>query len=114
MAPSPHLNKDQFVHLFHGTTDEAASKIDTEGLKANPMGVVYGSETYERAESWARQRVAEINSQRTGAGDMHVSPMMVEFRAHKDKLSKPWSQRHDWAHSGNVPARQVKTIYGLD
>jgi hypothetical protein len=92
---------DEFVTLYHGTDAASARDIDTQGLKVNYLGVVYGSENAARAEKRARERALEV-------GD---APMMVQFRARRRNLTKPWSQRHDWAHHGDIAARHIQSIY---
>ncbi len=62
---------------------------------------MYGSENGARAEKRARERALEV-------GD---APMVVQFRARRRNLTKPWSPRHDWAHHGDIPARRIQSIY---
>jgi rifampin ADP-ribosylating transferase len=92
---------DEWVTLYHGTDATSARTIDTEGLEINYLGVVYGSEDEGRAEKRARERALDV-------GD---APMMVQFRARHRNLTKPWSQRHDWAHHGDIPVRHIQSIY---
>jgi hypothetical protein len=105
MANRSHLNKAQFVDLYHGTSSDAADQIREEGMKPHPTwGVVYGSTDKKVAEHYARQR-----EQQNPFGGAAV----VKFRVNENKLTSVWGPPDSRAHQGKVPARQVKHVEHL-
>jgi GNAT superfamily N-acetyltransferase len=91
------------ITLWHGTLYWAAKEIDTKGIKANDIGMVYATTTPERAEAWARTRAKENDG---GA-------MVVEFTADEDDVADA-AREGEVVHWGDVPASAIVDIWEVD
>lgn len=99
----------QFVDLFHGTTGEAARRIDEEGIKASSdLGLVHLTTDQSMAEHYARTRAAAED------GYTQDVPAIVHVQLHAGTTEQGWFGPHHQQHRGDIPASRIKDIWHLD
>jgi hypothetical protein len=109
VSAQENLNPDQFVTLFHGTTDERAESIARTGFKHDYGG--YGLAGKKTAESWGTmsasredaasytntvERGERVPTKGTGSVvEFHVPTSLVSPVPHQEYNRGIYSVRHD-------------------